>query len=327
MSDQILRWGLLSTARINQALIPPLRASKRNQLLAVASRSQVQADAYARQWKIPRALGSYDALLADPEIDVIYNSLPNHLHAPWTIKALHAGKHVLCEKPLALNTSEVDAMLAAAKDTGLVLAEAFMYRHHPQTLKVKEIIDSGVLGELRFLRGAFTYTLTRTGNYRLNKEMGGGSLWDIGCYPISYMRMLIGAEPLQVFGWQISDPGGSDLSFSGGMRFPGGILASFESSFQSALRTDIEIVASLGVLSIPNPYKPGQQEAFFLKQGHKTETIKIAGPELYSGEVSDMADAVLLAKAPRVTLVDSRANTRTIQALLESAKSGAPVTL
>src|SRR5688572_28206462 len=142
MANKVLNWGLLSTARINRALIPPLRASNRNRLLAVASRTQESADRYAQEWKIPRAHGSYEALLADPEIDVIYNPLPNHLHAEWTIKALQAGKHVLCEKPFALTLKEVDTMIAASKKTGKVLAEAFMYRHHPQTLKVKEIVDS-----------------------------------------------------------------------------------------------------------------------------------------------------------------------------------------
>ena len=147
MTHQIVRWGLLSTAQINRALIPPLRTSERNQLSAVASRSMEQAESYAREWDIPRAHGSYEALLEDPEVDVIYNPLPNHLHAEWTIKALRAGKHVLCEKPLVLSLREVDDIAQAAKDTGKIVAEAFMYRHHPQTLKVKEIVDSGVLGD------------------------------------------------------------------------------------------------------------------------------------------------------------------------------------
>ncbi len=138
---------MLSTARINNALIPPLQSSKRNKLLAVASRSQEKADAYAREKKIKRAYGSYEALLADPEIDVIYNPLPNHLHAEWTIKAVEAGKHVLCEKPLALSLDEVDAIAAAAGKNGRIVVEAFAYRSHPQTLKVKEIIESGKLGK------------------------------------------------------------------------------------------------------------------------------------------------------------------------------------
>ncbi|MGZ9165873.1 MAG: Gfo/Idh/MocA family protein, partial [Anaerolineales bacterium] len=158
MPNRFLRWGLLSTAQINRALIKPLRASDRNQLLAVASRSMEQAESYARKWDIPRAHGSYEALLADPEVDVIYNPLPNHMHAEWTIKALHAGKHVLCEKPLVLTLQEADDIARAAKETGNIVAEAFMYRHHPKTLKVKEIVDSGVLGELQIIRGLFAAT-------------------------------------------------------------------------------------------------------------------------------------------------------------------------
>ncbi|MBL8049874.1 MAG: Gfo/Idh/MocA family oxidoreductase, partial [Anaerolineales bacterium] len=187
--EKILNWGLLSTARINRALIKPLRASKRTNLLAVASRNIDSAQAYAHEYKIPRAHGSYEDLLNDPDIDIIYNSLPNHLHAEWTIKALQAGKHVLCEKPLALTLDEVDAMISASQETGNVLAEAFMYRHHAQTLKAKEIVDSGVLGKLQLIKGAFSFFLNREHDYRNFKEMGGGSIWDVGCYPISFTRM------------------------------------------------------------------------------------------------------------------------------------------
>ena len=189
-----LRWGLLSTARINRALIPPLRASPRNELAAVASRGRERAEAYAREWSIPRAFGSYEDMLADPGIDVIYNPLPNRLHAEWTIKAAQAGKHVLCEKPLAMTVEEVDAMAAAAQQAGVVVAEAFMYRHHPQTLKVKEMVERGEIGDLRLVRGSFTFNLTHPGDVRLDPALGGGSLRDVGCYPISYARYVIGAD-------------------------------------------------------------------------------------------------------------------------------------
>ncbi|HSM72798.1 MAG TPA: Gfo/Idh/MocA family oxidoreductase, partial [Anaerolineales bacterium] len=192
MPDKMLNWGLLSTARINRALIPPLQISKRNRLLAVGSRTQESADAYARDRKIERAHGSYEALLADADIDVIYNSLPNHLHAEWTIKAVEASKHVLCEKPLALSVEEVDAIKAAAHKHGRVVAEAFMYRHHPQTLKVQELVRNGSLGILKLIRGSFSFVLSREGDVRLNPEWGGGSIWDLGCYPISYTRTVVG---------------------------------------------------------------------------------------------------------------------------------------
>ncbi len=322
-----LNWGLLSTAKINRALIKPLVASNRTRLLAVASRSQASADAYAHEWNIPRAHGSYEALLNDPEIDVIYNSLPNNLHAEWTIKALRAGKHVLCEKPIALTVAELDAMAAAAKESGRVLAEAFMYRHHPQTLKAKEIVDSGVLGKLQLIKGSFTFTLTREGNFRFQEEMGGGSIWDVGCYPINFTRMIVGAEPLEVFGWQVSGPGGADETFVGQMRFANDVHAQFDSGFKSQMRTHIEIVGTQGALNVPVPFKPGENETIFLTRGDKTETIKIKGQELYLGEVEDMADAILLDKPPRVSLSDSRGNIATVLALLESAQAGKPILL
>lgn len=327
MTQRPLNWGLLSTARINRALIKPLHASKRTSLRAVASRSQSSADAYAREWKIPHAYGSYEALLADPEIDVVYNPLPNHLHAEWTIKALRAGKHVLCEKPFALTLAEVDAMIAASRETGKVLAEAFMYRHHPQTLKVKELVDGGALGKLQLIKGAYTYQLTRLGNFRNIKEMGGGSIWDVGCYPISYARLLVGAKPVEVFGNQIEGPGGSDVSFFGEMKFADGVHAQFDSGFQSPFRSHMEIVGSEASLSIPVPFKPGLKSEIFLHRGEETETIRIKGQELYMGEVDDMCDAILLGKPPRMSLEDSRGNVATILALLESAKINRPVKL
>jgi predicted dehydrogenase len=323
-----LRWGLLSTARINRALITPLRSSRRNTLAAVASRSQAGAEAYAREWNIPRAHGSYEALLADPEIDVVYNPLPNHLHAEWTIRAVEAGKHVLCEKPLALTLAEVDAMAAAAQKHRRVVAEAFMYRHHPQTLKVKELVEAGTIGALQFVRGSFSFFLRADTNIRLDPAMGGGSIWDIGCYPISFIRHLVGAEPREVFGRQTTGKTGIDAAFFGQMSFPGGVHAQFDSSFYAPLRTQMEIVGTEGAITLPAPFKPGEsEEILLLRDGNEREMLRLPGPPLYDGEVEDMADCILTGKTPRVTLVDSRANVAAIVALLESAKTGKPVTL
>ncbi len=325
--ERQLNWGLLSTAKINQALIKPLNASKRTRLLAVASRSQSSADAYARDWKIPRAYGSYEAMLADPEIDVVYNSLPNHLHAEWTIKALRAGKHVLCEKPIALSLAEIDEMTSVAKETGKVLAEAFMYLHHAQTLKVKEIVDSGALGKLQLIKGAFTFTLTREGNFRSIKEMGGGSIWDVGCYPISFARMIVGEEPVEVFGWQVEGVGGSEESFIGQMRFANGIHAQFDSGFKSPSRSYMEIVGSEAVLKISAPFKPQVKNELILVRGNAEEKIKISGTELYIGEVEDMCDAVLMNKPSRISLADSRGNIATILGLIDSANQKKSISL
>ncbi len=327
MTQTILNWGLLSTARINRAIIPPLRVSPRNQLLAVGSRSQDSAETYAKEWGIPRAHGSYESLLADPEIDVIYNPLPNHLHKEWTIKAVEAGKHVLCEKPIGLTPAEVDEMAAAAQHYGRVVAEAFMYRHHPQTLKVKELAESGAIGKLQLIRGSFTFSIKTDANIRLNPEMGGGSIWDVGCYPISYARAIVGLEPVEVFGWQATGNTGIDDSFFGQMKFPGEIYAQFDSGFRAPYRTHIEVVGSEGTIIVPSPFKPGLDVSITLYREEKTEQIPILPQELYLGEVEDMADCILSAKTPRVTLVDSRANVAAIVALLESAKTGKPVKL
>jgi xylose dehydrogenase (NAD/NADP) len=327
MANKILNWGLLSTARINRALIQPLQVSKRNELLAVASRTQEAADNYAREQKISRAYGSYEALLADPEIDVIYNPLPNHLHAEWTIKAVEAGKHVLCEKPLALSVEEVDAIQAAARRHDRVVAEAFMYRHHAQTLKVQELVKNGSLGSLKVIRGSFSFVLTREGDVRLDPAMGGGSIWDVGCYPISYARTVVGEAPLEVFGWQVTGPTGIDETFVGQLRFDYDIYAQFDCSFAIPFHSFMEIVGSAGTLSIPDPFKPDTDSKIYLTREGRTETIKIKGQEVYLGEVEDMADAILLGHDPRISLDDSRANVAAISGLLESARVGKPISL
>lgn len=325
--NKIINWGLLSTARINRALIRPLRASKRTRLLGVASRSLSAAETYAREWRIPRAYGSYDDLLADPEIDVVYNPLPNHLHAEWTVKALRAGKHVLCEKPLAITLNEVDAIIAASQETGRIATEAFMYRHHAQTLKVKQLVDSGRIGQLQNIKGAFSFTLSRPNDIRFVKEYGGGSLWDVGCYPISFARMIVGEEPLEVFGSQVTGPGGCDESFYGQMRFGNGVHAQFDCGFKSQSRSYIEIVGTEGTIQIPSPFKPEARSEITLTRERKSSRIRIKGQELYLGEVEDICNAIEKQTPPRVSLQDSRANVAAILALAKSAETGSPVNM
>ena len=327
MTNKILNWGLLSTARINGSLIPPLQVSKRNHLLAVGSRMQESANAYAKEKRIERAYGSYESLLADPDIDVIYNPLPNHLHAEWTIKAVEAGKHVLCEKPIALNVDEVDAIKAAAKKHGRVVAEAFMYRHHPQTLKVQEMVRSGSLGTLKLIRGSFCFHLQNDKDIRLIPEMGGGSIWDVGCYPISYARTIVGESPLEVFGTQVTGPTGIDLTFAGQMKFANDVIAQIDCSFDIPVYWGVEILGSEASLRIPIPFKPQVNEKLYLTRDDKTEEITVKGQELYIGEVEDMADTILLGKDSLISLDDSRVNVEVITAFLKSARTGKPVQL
>ncbi len=329
MAAKYLNWGLLSTAHINRSLIPPLQASPRSRLVAVGSRDQAKGEAYARQWNIPRSYGSYEALLADPQIDAVYISLPNSLHAEWTIRAVEAGKHVLCEKPLAISLAEVDDVIAAAQAHKKIVAEAFMYRHHPLTMKVKELVAGGGIGELRLVRGAFTFPIgDDSQNVRLNSGLGGGSVWDIGCYPVSYTRCVVSLEPQEVFGWQVTGASGVDETFTGQMRFPGGILAQFDCGFRSEFRTHMEFVGSQGTIDISSPFKPDPVGKIILRRGDEEQTLRVRGPKLlYIGEVDDLTDAVLLGKPPRVSLADSRANVETLLALLRSAKEGKPLTM
>lgn len=323
-----LRWGLLSTARINGAVIPPIRLSSRSELLGVASRDQVKADAYARDHDISRAYGSYEALLADADINVVYNPLPNHLHAEWTIKAAEAGKHVLCEKPLALSVAEVDRVMAAARANHVIVAEAFMYKHHPQTLKVLELLAGNPIGDLITIKGVFTFDLTpRPDDIRWVPEYGGGSIWDVGCYPISFTRLIAQAEPIEVLGWQTLSPSGVDEVFVGQMRFANGLLAQFESGFHTPYRCWMEVVGTRGSLFIDAPFKPADRAFIRLDYGDRSERLEVGAGHLYQGEIEDMERAVLDGKPQRVSLMDSRHNVALICALLESARSNRLVQL
>jgi xylose dehydrogenase (NAD/NADP) len=322
---QPLRWGFVGTARINRSIIGPLAHSARSTLAGVASRDAARAEAYAREWNIPRAFAGYESMLADPGIDVVYIGLPNGLHAEWTIRAVEHGKHVLCEKPLAVSVAEVDAIAEAARRSGKVVSEAFMYRHHPQTARVVSLVREGAVGELRLIQGSFTFNLTRAGDVRLDPRLGGGCLWDVGCYPVSYARAVAGSEPVQATGFQRLTPTGVDEVFVGALRFPGDVLAHFDASFRATFRTAMEIVGSEGTLFIPHPFKPGRDEGVLLVRGDERQMIAVEGEELYLGEIEDLAGQVLLGARPGVSLDDSRGNVAAIVALYQSAREGRAV--
>jgi D-xylose 1-dehydrogenase (NADP+, D-xylono-1,5-lactone-forming) len=324
MTHRPFRWGLLSTARINRAIIPPIQASDRHELAAVASRDRDRGEAYAREWGIPRIHDSYETLIDDPDIDAIYNPLPNALHAAWTIRAVRAGKHVLCEKPLATTVADVDAIAREAKAAGVVVTEAFMYRHHPQTLRLKALVDERAIGKLRLIRSAFTFPLTRTGDVRWEPALGGGSLWDVGCYPVSIARLLAGAEPQEVFGRSRQGKEDVDEAFTGQITL-GEVVAQFDAGFRAPLRTHLEVVGTDGVITASAPFKPGPDARLVVSRGEATDIVEVENQPLYIGELDDLADAATLGRAPRVTLADSRGNVATIVALYESARTGRPV--
>ena len=322
-----LRWGLLSTARINRLIIPAVRAASRSEVTTVASRSLDKARAYAAEWKIPRVAGSYEALLEDPGVDVIYIALPNSLHAAWTIRALEAGKHVLCEKPLALTVEDVDRIAATAARTGRVATEGFMYRHQPLTHTVEALVRSGRLGPVRGFKGAFTFPLTREGDVRFDPALGGGSLWDVGCYPVSYSCMLAGAPPEEVFGWQQTSSSGIDLEFAGMMRFADGSVAQFDCGFIGPFRAEMEVVGRDAALRIERPFRTDELSRLTLTAGDESDAVAFPAAAPFSGEIADMEAAVLDGRPSRVTLVESRRTVMTLAHLYASARAGRPVQL
>ncbi|HVP21299.1 MAG TPA: Gfo/Idh/MocA family oxidoreductase [Anaerolineaceae bacterium] len=327
MAEKI-RWGLLSTARINRSVIPGILAARRSELVAVGSRSLDHARKFAREWSIPRVHGSYEELLNDPGVDVIYIPLPNHLHAEWAIKSVKAGKHVLLEKPLAITSDEVQAIRDTAITSQRVVAEAFMYRHHPQTLKVQDLVDSGQVGEVLFINGMFSFTLNRPEDIRWIPENGGGSLWDIGCYPVSYSNMVAGFAPTHMHGFQLFSKSGVDLTFSGHMKYPNGIMAQFYCSFGLPYQTLMEIRGTKGTITVLSPFKPGNPEVpVILRSENHEERFFFPEMELYKGEIEDMESAILDGKSPRLSLEESQQNISTLLALLESAHTGQVVTL
>jgi predicted dehydrogenase len=327
MSLSSLNWGLLSTARINRRLIPAIRATERAALQAVASRDPARAEAYAAQWGIPRAHGTYESLLNDPDIDVVYVSLPNSLHAEWTVRACQAGKHVLCEKPLALSVSECDQIIAASEQAGVVVAEAVMYLHHPLLQTARRMLQEGVAGQIRLVRGAFSLFLDRIADVRWVPELGGGCLWDVGSYPVSFIRWIAG-EPGEAFGWQTPSNTGVDATFAGLLRCKDGVLGVFDCGFRHQFRTHAEVVGTEGVLTIEHPFIISPKSRILLQQGSgEAQEITSPEPDAYRCEVEALTAAILDGRPLPVSLHKSRANVATLVALYESAHQGRPQVL
>jgi xylose dehydrogenase (NAD/NADP) len=323
MAREPIRWGLLSTARINRRVIPAIRAAERNELVAVASRELGKAAEYAVTWGISRIFGSYEEMLDSDQVDAVYISLPNRLHARWAVRAAEAGKHVLCEKPLALSISEVDQISAAAEANGVVAAEAVMYLYHPLIERLAELVEDGAVGEVQLVRGAFSFTLDRPGDVRWQPELGGGALWDVGSYPVSLIRRLLG-EPEEVFGWQKLAETGVDESFAGLLRYRGGALGSFDAGFHHPFRVEAEVVGSEGVLRLERPYVMTPSSAIVIRRGDE-ETIESASKaDPYQCEVEAVAAAALDGAPLPVPLSSSRANVATLLALYASAREGVP---
>jgi xylose dehydrogenase (NAD/NADP) len=318
---RLLRWGLLGTARINRLLIPAIRASARSVVHAVASRDRARAIAYAAEWHIPHACPSYAALLAS-DIDIVYVPLPNALHTEWTLRALAAGKHVLCEKPLALTAADVDTIADAAARHRLVVSEGFMYRHHAQTLSVQRLVADGAIGELRAIAGAFSYPRSRDRDVRLDPALGGGVLWDVGCYPASFAQAIAGAPPIAVCATQQAGPTGVDEQCTGTITYRNGVDAQIFASFRAAYHTAVHLTGTTGAIEIDRPFRPDPVETIRIRRDRDVERVDVRGGAIFVDEVTDMEDAVLGVRPPRISLAESRTLAATLAAMHASARSG-----
>src|SRR5581483_2797680 len=321
MSDPKLRWGVLSTANIGRRMVlPAIQRSGESELLAIASRDASKAAAFASELGIPRAYGSYEALLADPSIEAVYIPLPNSLHRDWAIKALAAGKHVLCEKPLALDAAECAEMIAAARQHGVLLMEAFMYRFHPQTAHVLELIEAGAIGEPRLIRAAFTFRVTNPANIRLRPDLGGGALMDVGCYCVNIARTLFGAEPTEAQAFASWGTSGVDEQLLGQLRFADERYAQFDSALTLPRRETYQVVGTSGVIDVPVAFLPGQGDtAIQVTTSAGTAVERIPGADEYQLMVEHFAACIRGETQPRYPPDEAMANMRTIEALLRSA--------
>ncbi len=325
-----VRWGLLSTANINRRLIPAIRESTRGELVAVASRSQESADAYAKEWEIPQTFAGYEAMLQSDAVDAVYISLPNHLHAQWSIVAMQHGKHVLCEKPFAISVAEADEMIATSQATGMRLAEAFMYRHHPQTKAAGEWVRNGRLGEIVLVRGVFNFKMWTTENVRLVPEYGGGSMWDVGVYPMSMVQFIMGEPPESVRAEQWIGASGVDELFTGQLNFRNGRMAQISSGFRTPWYTHVDILGTEGRLVMNRPFtavEPPDRKLMFYPAEGEPEEVPVPEKSLYLGEVEDMNAAILDGTPNYLTLAETRNHVRTTLALYEAARNGRVVQL
>lgn len=334
---EAVKWGVLGNATIaRKCMIPAICKSRNGQMHALATRSPAHAAPLAAEHHIEHVYDSYAALLTDPQIDLVYIPLPNHLHHPWTIKALEAGKHVLCEKPLACNAKEAMEMAAAAEDAGRLLMEAFMYRFHPRSRRIKQLVAEGAIGTPRLVRSAFCFRMADSQwrdppNVRLNPKMGGGALLDVGCYSVSVARWFLGGEPSQVQAQAEYHAGGVDVHTVGSLGFADNSLATFEASFITALQQTYCISGSDGAIELPhNAFIPWEKEAVFYVRGRDQEAgqqHRVPGADEYQLMVEHFADAAMGLTELWFPTVDSIANMRVLDALAQAAKIGQTVRL
>jgi xylose dehydrogenase (NAD/NADP) len=324
MSEKI-RWGILSTANIGRKRVAPAIQNSRNgRVLAVASRDRDRARAYAEELNIPKYYGSYEELLADPEIDAIYIPLPNHMHADWSIRCADAGKPVLCEKPLASDAAEAQALVAAMEKRGVLFAEAFMYRDHPQTQRVKSMVDNGAVGEVEFIRASFTFQVRSETNIRLRADMAGGALMDVGCYCVNVMRFMTGEEPAEVSALaRFGERSRVDEYLAGIMRFPSGVLGHLDCGLRTFGDHSYEIRGSKGRILVEQGFVMAPGADMVIRHWHEDtyQEITIDGVNHYQIMAEEFADSLIKGTPVRFPIQDAVHNMQVIDRLQASARA------
>ena len=315
-----LRWGVLSTANITDLL---LASGTDQQFLAVASRDASRARAWSAERGFERSYGSYEELLVDPEVDAIYNPLPNRMHVDWSIRALEAGKHVLCEKPLSRHPGEVERAFDVAEREGRVLAEALMWRHHPQLARTRELLQAGEIGDLKVIRAAFAFATDDLSNIRLQAGLDGGGLMDVGCYCVSGCRALADAEPEGVYAEQVIGGDGVDLAMVATLRFPGDVLAHLDCGLSYIGGDQLEAVGTEGSLFLDDPWHGAEAVIEVRRADGSVERVETGPAASYALELADFEAAVRGVREPLLGRADALAQARVIEALYASAESGA----
>jgi D-xylose 1-dehydrogenase (NADP+, D-xylono-1,5-lactone-forming) len=319
-----IRWGILSTAGIGRKrVIPALQQTHNGEVVAVASRDAARARQFADQMGIPKSYGSYEDLLADPDVDAIYNPLPNSEHALWSIRCAEAGKPVLCEKPFASTTAETETMVAAFTQRNLLIVEAFMWRFHPQAVEVKRLVESGAIGSVQTLNATFCFTIQDSANIRLSSTLAGGGLMDVGCYCINFMRWITGEEPVaaQAFA-SFGAASGVDENLVALLHFPSGALGHFDCGLRQQFTRCYEVRGTHGRILAENAFTPQPNDAAVIRlwQGDQYDTLTLPPANHYTLMAEDFADALLEGRPPRYTAADGIANMRAVEMVLAAAR-------
>jgi predicted dehydrogenase len=319
-----VKWGLLSTALINESILGGAAESDDVEVIAVVSRDDERARAYADEHGLERSYGSYEGLLTDPDVEVVYVSLPNSLHVEWALNALEAGKHVLVEKPFSKHPDQVEDAFDRADAAGLVLSEGFMWRHHPQTRRLVELLDAGAAGRVRVVRTAFAFDLATergTGDTRFDPGLDGGSLMDVGCYCLNGLRLVAG-DPERARGEQVIGPSGVDVLFTGALGFADGVVGHFDCGFVVPRRAGLEVVGEEATLLVPDPFTPRTLGIDVLRPGAEAERIPIEPANSYRLELENVS-AAIRGEAPLLLgRDDAVGQARTIAELYASAAVG-----